>query len=83
MKQQPRLSLILAVAAATTVSALAGPAAPAPTGKGSAPVVTEKDWCKDLWELATLYKSDTNPIIQEIALTGRYHGQFEIGRAHV
>ncbi len=76
MKQQPRLSIILAAAAATAGSAIAGPAAPAPTGKGPAPAVSEKDWCKDLWELATLYKSDTNPIIQEIALTGRYQGQF-------
>ncbi len=78
MKQQPRLAIILAAAAATAGSAIAGPAAPAPTGKGPAPVVSEKDWCKDLWELATLYKSDTNPIIQEIALTGRYQGQYEV-----
>ncbi len=76
MKQHPRIAIILAAAAATAGSAQAGPAAPAPTGKDTPPAVTEKDWCKDLWDLATLYKSDSNPIIQEIALTGRYHGQY-------
>ncbi len=77
MKQRPRNALIFAAAAAATASsAFAGPAAPVPTGKGTPPPVTEKDWCKDLWDLATLYKSDSNPIIQEIALTGRYQGQY-------
>jgi len=29
-----------------------------------------------LWSLATLYKDDSNPILQEFKLRGRYHGQF-------
>lgn len=30
----------------------------------------------DLWSLATLYKNDQNPILQEFKLRGRYHGQY-------
>jgi phosphate-selective porin OprO and OprP len=30
----------------------------------------------DLWRLAVLYKDDTNPILQELKLRGRYHGQY-------
>ena len=30
----------------------------------------------DLWGLATLYKNDSNPIIQEFKLRGRYQGQY-------
>jgi hypothetical protein len=29
-----------------------------------------------LWSLATLYKDDANPFIQEFKLRGRYHGQY-------
>jgi hypothetical protein len=29
-----------------------------------------------LWGLATLYKDDLNPILQEFKLRGRYHGQY-------
>lgn len=29
-----------------------------------------------LWGLATLYKDETNPILQEFKLRGRYHGQY-------
>ncbi len=29
-----------------------------------------------LWSLATLYKDDTNPILEEFKLRGRYQGQF-------
>jgi phosphate-selective porin OprO and OprP len=29
-----------------------------------------------LWSYATLYKDDTNPILQEFKLRGRYHGQY-------
>ena len=76
MKQVPGIALLLTAVSAG--SALAGPAPVAPSGKGTPPAATEKDWCKDLWDLATLYKNDNNPIIQEIALTGRYHGQFAV-----
>ena len=33
---------------------------------------------EDLWNFATLYKDDTNPILQEFKLRGRYHGQYHI-----
>lgn len=33
---------------------------------------------EDLWNLATLYKDDTNPILQEFKLRGRYHGQYHV-----
>ena len=29
-----------------------------------------------IWDLATLYKNDANPIIEEFKLRGRYHGQY-------
>ena len=29
-----------------------------------------------LWSLATLYKDDSNPFLQEFKLRGRYHGQY-------
>ncbi len=32
----------------------------------------------ELWDLATLHKDDTNPILQEFKLRGRYHGQYHI-----
>jgi phosphate-selective porin OprO and OprP len=77
MKQYP-LSLALSVAAALTAgSAFAGTlTAPAPTGKS--PVIEEKatDPSEKFWAWATLYKNDSNPFIQELSLTGRYHGQF-------
>lgn len=33
---------------------------------------------EDLWNLATLYSDDTNPVLQEFKLRGRYHGQYHI-----
>ena len=44
------------------------------------PVATAEDagdFAK-LWDLATLYKDDTNPILQEFKLRGRYQGQYHI-----
>ena len=37
----------------------------------------EEGW-KSLWDLATLYKDDHNPILQEFKLRGRYQGQYHI-----
>jgi hypothetical protein len=31
---------------------------------------------EDLWKLATLYKNDSNPILEEFKLRGRYQGQY-------
>ncbi len=36
-----------------------------------------EDW-KQLWDLATLYKDDQNPILQEFKLRGRYQGQYHV-----
>ena len=42
------------------------------------PVVpsAESSALDDLWSLATLYKNDSNPFLQEFKLRGRYHGQY-------
>lgn len=77
MKHQPSLPLLLAATALAAGSAFAGTPAPvASSGKAPAEAPKTEDWCVSLWNLATLYKNDSNPYIQEIALTGRYHGQF-------
>jgi phosphate-selective porin OprO and OprP len=31
-----------------------------------------------IWSLATLYKSKTNPYLQKLAISGRYHGQYAL-----
>ena len=36
----------------------------------------DKSAFDELWGLATLYKNDANPLIQEFKLRGRYHGQY-------
>ena len=42
-----------------------------PTSQSTGPEVFDT-----LWGLATLYKDDTNPILEEFKLRGRYHGQY-------
>lgn len=37
---------------------------------------SESNAFEDLWKLATLYKDDSNPILQEFKLRGRYQGQY-------
>lgn len=77
MKQQQCITCTLLAATVLTAGSAMGGTAPAVTGKGPVePAAAEKDWCKDLWSLATLYKNKDNPIIQELVLTGRYHGQY-------
>ena len=34
-----------------------------------------------LWNLASLYKDESNPILQEFKLRGRYQGQFHLAEA--
>lgn len=78
MKQHPYAQRsILAAALLTAGSAMAG-SAPVTTGKEPIPAPKESDLCEDIWKWATLYKNKDNPIIQEVALTGRYHGQYAI-----
>jgi hypothetical protein len=36
----------------------------------------DKSGFDELWGLATLYKNDANPILQELKLRGRYQGQY-------
>lgn len=67
---------LLAATLLAAGTALAGPSAPAPSGKSVAETPKPSDPCEDLWGLATLYKNDANPFIQEFALTGRYQAQF-------
>lgn len=79
-QQQKHTRALIASAIVAAGSAVAGPApAPvAPTGKAPIEAPKDKDWCESLWDYATLYKNDNNAVIQEIALTGRYHGQFAL-----
>jgi phosphate-selective porin OprO/OprP len=84
MKHPVRSSLIvpaLAVAALSTAltgSGRAGTEA-APTAAAGKNVITEAadeaTWMDKIWNQATLYKSDDG-FLNEISLTGRYHGQF-------
>jgi len=78
MKQHQTVTRsVLAVALLAAGSAFAGPA-PVVTGKAPVEAPKESDLCEDIWKWATLYKNKDNPIVQEIALTGRYHGQYAI-----
>lgn len=70
--------ILLLATLLTTVSAFAGPAAPAPTGKAVIDPVKASDPCDEMWAWTTLYKNDSNPFLQEFAFTGRYHGQYAI-----
>ena len=63
--------ILLAATLLTTVSSFAGPAAPAPTGKAVIDPVKASDPCDEMWAWTTLYKSDSNPFLQEFAFTGR------------
>jgi len=72
----PAIRPVLAAVVIGAGSAFAGPAAPASTGKSTPEPAKPSDPCEDIWALATLYKNESNPFIQEFALTGRYHGQF-------
>jgi len=73
----------LAALALTAISALiltstarAGTASAAASKAVVEPAKAESSVFDDLWKLATLYKNDSNPFIQELKLRGRYHGQY-------
>lgn len=55
--------------AGTTYAASKQPQAPLEPAK-------EETWCDRVFGLATLYKGDDADFLNEIAFTGRYHGQF-------
>ena len=57
-------------------AALAFAGDPNPPVKTPAPADAPPSAFDQLWGLATLYKNDHNPILQEFKLRGRYHGQY-------
>lgn len=64
----------------TCALANAGTASVAAVGKGAAAkpeaaAASESPFDK-IWGLAKLYSNDANPVIQELAFFGRYHGQY-------
>lgn len=66
-----------ALAATLAAPVLAGTStAPAPAGKNViAEPADESTWMDKIWDLATLHKSEDG-FLNELSLTGRYHGQF-------
>lgn len=63
--------------ALVTLSALALPASlHAGTPAAALPAKDTPSSLDQLWSLATLYQNDTNPILQQFKLRGRYHGQY-------
>lgn len=60
-------AILTLTAAAGTVSAPKAPVKEAPA---------EESVFDKIWGLTTLYKSKENPVIQKLAFTGRYHGQY-------
>lgn len=69
LRSAPALLLLLL----TTANLFAGEL-PAPQAPAASPA--EASSWKDLWNLATLYRNDRNPVLQELKLRGRYQGQY-------
>ncbi len=71
-------ALGLAGAAQAGVETAASVDSKAPIGKSpkEAAQPKEESVFDRIWGLATLYKDDSNGFIEELAITGRYHGQF-------
>ena len=67
-------TLATLAAASAVLPAAAGPSAPAPLSV-PASQAAPTGW-EPLWSLASLYKNDANPILQEFKLRGRYQGQY-------
>ncbi len=65
---------LAATLAVLTLSAPAGTATAPPTPAPEAP--TEQSAFDKIWGLTTLYKNKDNPVIQKLAFSGRYHGQY-------
>lgn len=62
---------------ALLLSTLASVQAGEPSGKNATPPSKpEPSAFDEIWSLATLYKDDANPFIQEFKLRGRYQGQY-------
>ena len=56
---------------------LAAPGGTLAVDKKPVPVAAPEESAFDkIWSLATLYKNKENPVIQKLAFTGRYHGQY-------
>jgi phosphate-selective porin OprO/OprP len=56
-------------------TAQAGTSAAGKAPQQAAEVKEESPFDK-IWSLFTLYKSDTNPVLQKLAISGRYQGQY-------
>lgn len=70
-KQNQTLRLfIVSLALSVSTAALSGTSSPPPT------TPQESSPWDDIWSLATLFKDDEHPVIQEFKLRGRYHGQY-------
>lgn len=70
---------VMLVSAALLPTAEAGEVVIPTSGKALVePVVPakEKSIYDKIWGLATLYENKENPLLQKLALTGRYHGQY-------
>jgi phosphate-selective porin OprO/OprP len=59
-----------------TPDAQGGTASAAASKAAVEPAKTDTSVFDDIWKLATLYKNDQNPFLQELKLRGRYHGQY-------
>ena len=77
MKSLPTVLL----SAALLSAAHAGEAVTTTSSSGKAPLEAvapkkEESIYDKIWGLATLYEDKSNPFLQKLALTGRYHGQY-------
>ncbi len=73
------LSAALALAATNLLHAgttISEASAKEPVAGGGATKFVEPSIFDKIWGLATLYKNDGNPFIQEFKFRGRYHGQY-------
>jgi phosphate-selective porin OprO and OprP len=66
----------LVISSALALSASGLYAGSGPEAKVEIKTSEEKSIFDKIWGLATLYKNSDNPIIQELELRGRYHGQY-------
>ncbi len=67
----------LAALAAPAVAGTTTASEKQPVGKDPiAPPAKEESVFDKIWGLATIYKDESNPIIEEFSITGRYHGQY-------
>lgn len=77
---EPRLfirkNLVLASLAVFAATSAFGGTTPAEISPTAAAATKEKSVFDSIWGLATLYKNDANPWLQEFKLRGRYHGQY-------